>query len=115
MQVRTINDPQPGYWLIRVAKNGPLTPARIWYERDPEQGEPEPWANAENRILGIFAEIAGRPASPERVWHTRGRAIPSEEYDFLLKDLEWARTYKPRDPIVTPDKPVKLSEVPLPF
>lgn len=113
--VRNMDVPEEGYWLIRVVSGGPWVPARIWYERNPEHSEPEPWANGENRILGIFAAINGKQADPMRVWHTKGRPIDENEYHFLLRDAAWIAANAPRDPKAQPDKKVDLSQVTLPF
>lgn len=35
--------PRPGYWSVRIVRNGPMVPARIWLAHtteDPETGEP---------------------------------------------------------------------------
>lgn len=107
--------PEEGYWLIRRVKGGPWIPARIWFERHPEHSAPEPWENGENRILGVFAEVNGKPASPMSVWHTRGRPIDAREYGFLLQDIEWVEAYAPHDPKANPDKRVDLSQAEMPF
>jgi len=114
---RDMDVPEEGYWLIRLTKSGPLTPARIWFERDPSHvGRPiDPWPNSETRILGIFAEVAGKPISVERVWHTRGKPIDEKEFLFLMSDLAWARSYSPTDPVANPEIPVNLRQIPMPF
>ena len=114
---RTAIDPQEGFWLMRVHKQGALVPARIWYERLPEHaGLPvDPWPNSEARILGIFAEIAGKACPVDEVWLRRGTPITEAEYRFRSDETAWAREYMPTDPIARPHEPSRLRDVPLPF
>lgn len=114
---RQIDDPQPGHWLIRETSGGARVPARIWIERLPEhEGLPiDPWPNAETRILGIFAEVAGEEAAVERVWTTRGEPIDAQRYAFEVADVKWLRENRPNDPRANPRKKVRLRDVELPF
>lgn len=98
-----------------MGKDCPEVPARIWFERHTDHGTPEPWANAETRILGIFAEIAGEAAKVEAVWHTRGKPITEKEFAFQMANLRWAKTYAPADPIANHRERVVMRAIPLPF
>ena len=114
---RSMDAPESGYWLIRVVKSGPVVPARIWTGREPEhEGLPiDLWPNSETRILGIFAEIAGKPVDVDRVWHSKGVAITKEEFAFRMADHRWAATHAPHLPEAQPEKPIRVADVPVPF
>lgn len=107
---RRIDDPQPGYWAMRVAKGGVEVGARIYW-CDHEPGEPG------NKLERPFldAEINGVRVPPSRVWEHRGRAVNEAEYRFLVADRAWARQYKPSSPEANPEKAVDLLQAPLPF
>lgn len=116
-EARDIDDPQPGFWLIRLAKKAPEMPARIWCERLPEHADApiDPWPNSETRILGIFAEIAGKEAEVEAIWHRRGKPITEQEYHYRSAEAGWCRDYAPTEPLANPTAPVRLADAPLPF
>lgn len=87
--MRQVDRPQPGFYRLRLVRNGPWRPARISYgpARDPLTGE------RLDRSPLWSAEIAGKlvaPPSPDpyragvyRVWHW-GRPISLAEYTQLM-------------------------------
>ena len=74
---RTEDDPQPGFYKIRMVRNGPFVPVEIWLEQevDPETGE----LTADERLRAI---CNGEPRDPVKIW-LYCRAISAEEYDGL--------------------------------
>lgn len=75
---RRIDRPEPGYWLIRLVKGGPLVPACIVRELPTD-----PWFPDNEMDRGcprLVAYIGGEPAPLDRVWHTRGEDITEDEY-----------------------------------
>ena len=73
------SEPQSGWFKMRMVKDGPWIPCRIWVERevDPATGElmaPEV----------LRCEVGGERRNPERVW-TSVRAITREAYDALVR------------------------------
>lgn len=110
---RPILSPRPGYWLLRLAKNGPRLPAAImWVHTTREPGNP---MNAMERSPFLAAFIAGDPVSLDEVWLRRGTAIAEDEYNFRIADLRHARKFRPDDPLTKPREAIDLDNVPLPF
>ena len=112
---RQMLSPEPGYWLVTLAKGGPRVPAAII--RCQTVVDPD---FAENRMDGtrspfLAAFIAGRPAALEEVWHRRGEVITESEYRFRIADAAWATEHKPDEPIAQPRKPVDWLRAPIPF
>lgn len=73
------SEPQSGWFKMRMVKDGPWIPCRIWVERevDPATGElmaPEV----------LRCEVGGERRNPERVW-TSVRAITRADYDALVR------------------------------
>lgn len=74
---RTEEDPQAGFYKIRMVRGGPFIPVEIWLEQeiDPETGE----LTAPEELQAI---CNAQPCDPLDVW-TYCRAISAEEYDAL--------------------------------
>lgn len=109
---RIIGRPEPGYWLIRLVRNGPPVPAAIMWAQtthDPVTGEPM------DRSRFLVAVIGGKPAGLEDVWHRRGRPIDEAEYRFRLADAAWAREHAPSDAHANPTRSINPLVAPLPF
>jgi hypothetical protein len=110
---RSLNDPQPGYWLMRMVKGGPRVPATICIVHTTR--EPGEESNLMDRSPFIAAFIAGDPVSIDDVWHRRGEPITESEYRFRVADLEYARRYAPDEPQAAPRKKIDLMQAKLPF
>lgn len=109
---RRIDRPEPGFWMIRLVKGGPLVPAaimRVQTTQDPETGEPM------ERSSFLAAFINGEPVDIDAVWLTRGTEITEAEYRFRVADAEWARRHAQFDPIANPRRRVDLAAIALPF
>lgn len=120
----------PAHFMLRVRRDGPLVPARIWLcDHDP--------ADPENRLdrgrLSIYprAEIAGREVEPERLFdrlmsstnwqpahaatHWRfAQPISAGEYRYRLAHLDWLRKHHPNDPRAHSNRELKPADLPLP-
>ncbi len=114
MNPRRTDDPQPGYFKLRLVKGGPFVGAAIFHRSpcDPETGEEmdrspmwEAWKNG--KII--------REPSPDaftagvyEIWMT-GLEISEAEYRHLVADREWCRNYAPGSPEANPTKKVDLN------
>ena len=90
---RAIADPEPGYFRIRMIKNGPFVAARIWRRLGM-------WCASINDIA-CGAEDAD-PAKADgvfRIW-TTGTRITKPEYEALL-----------RSPPSSPDLPIDVGSM----
>ncbi|RJE82973.1 hypothetical protein [Paracoccus onubensis] len=74
---RTEDEPQPGFYKIRMVRNGPFVAVEIWLEQqvDPDTGE----LVTDERLRAI---CNGEPRDPAKLW-LYCRAITAEEYDGL--------------------------------
>lgn len=75
-QSRRIDQPEPGYFRMRLVRKGPWVGARIWF------------GVVTQRLL---AEVNGQPASVDDVW-TSGEMIS-------LADYQWLMDHPPADPM----------------
>ena len=105
-------DPQPGFWLVRLAKGGPQAPAAI--VRVHTTAEPGNPSNAMERSPFLAAFIAGEPVDLDAVWLLRGEPITEAEYRFRVADIEHAKAWRPDDPRGKPREAVDWQTV-LPF
>lgn len=113
-RVRDMNTPEPCHVLIKMVKRGPHVAARIFW-CDHEPGFPD---NKLDRwpVPFLAAEIDGRPAAVERVWHAVWeQKITESEYRFRVADSEHAKRWRPNEAIAQPTKPVDLRSLPIPF
>ena len=97
---RVIDRPQPGFWLARFAKHGPLIPCAIVPRAVPhEPGDPSNLMGPETRSPTLVGLIGNRVVDPARVWHcSPEREIDEREFLFRSADLEWLERYAPHDP-----------------
>lgn len=109
---RRIDRPEPGFWLVRLVRNGPPVPAAImWVQttHDPVTGEPM------DRSRFLAAYIDGKPTSLDDVWLRRGTPIDQREYEFRVADAEWVRQNAPNEPAANPTRRINPITAPLPF
>lgn len=69
-QTRQIDQPQPGYFRMRLVRKGPWVPARIRM----------------SAFTGLVAEIMGAPADVDDVW-TSGQFISQDDYEWMMDHL----------------------------
>lgn len=104
---RVVDEPQEGYFRMKLVKRGPYVPARI--QKD-ENGR---W----------LATIDGKDQFPPhedpilasgvlRIWHS-ATEIQFHEYDYLIQLGEYARAHAPDSPAANPNKPIDLLTLPL--
>ena len=96
---RAINLPEPGFWLVRLNKNAPWLPARIWRPcfctvHDEKEHD---WTPDCDRFAPLLAEVDGHPVSPLSLWERSGRSITRKQYE----DHVFARQIDP-DPQTKP-------------
>lgn len=105
-----LDRPEPGFWMLRLAKGGVDVPARIF--RHSTTAEPGNPGNAMDRPAFLFAEILGDLVDLEAVWHVRRREISPAEYRFQIADFAHAREWRPGDPKATPREALDLTKLP---
>lgn len=110
---RPNNDPQPGYWKIRLVKGGPYVPACIRrVQTTHEPGRPD---NIMERSPFIAAFILGAPADLAEVWSRRGHEITKQQHDHLVAVARWARRNQPDEPIAEPSHRIDWNRTPVRF
>ena len=110
---RRMDRPEPGFWLMRLAKGAPRVPActRV-VQTLAEPGDP---LNLMDRSPFIAAFIAGEPVAVDDVWLRKGEPITEDEHNFRVADLLWAQQHAPDEPQASPRKRIDLMQAPLPF
>jgi hypothetical protein len=93
---RVIDDPQPGWFIVKLVKGGPRVPARIY------------------RDGGLNAEILGVVAGIDAVW-LWGEFITEERYQYLMSLRDWALVHDPEHPLCHPRRPIDVSTLPPAF
>lgn len=103
---RHVGEPQPGYFLLRLIKGGPLVPSRICHSLED----------------GWWAEINGErfPAHPDpshargvfQIWHG-GQEITAEIYEHRLKLKAWAEKHRPDHPSAKPRQRIDRTKTPI--
>lgn len=116
---RIIDQEQPGFYQLRLVKNGAYVAARIFREchctvNGGADCAAHDWCESCDRFPPLRAEIDGEDAEPQRVWIS-GRPIPEAEYRFLIADAAHCRAHLPSDPKANPRKAVDFHSMPLPF
>ena len=120
----------PRHFLMRVKRDGPLVPARLWLCGF-EPGEPTNLLDRGRLSLYPRADIAGleadpaqlfdrlvsptdwQPANPITHWRYM-QPITQADYAFRVRQLQWASAHQPSEPGLRPKAAVKPSQLPLP-
>lgn len=108
---RRIDAPQEGLWAIRLGGIGTPEVAAAIIRRTRRSPDPAAPSNIQSECNVLEAYIDGRLVSLDAVWLRKGRAIDEREYQFLIDDRKWARTFKPNDPAANPQQRVDLRRV----
>jgi hypothetical protein len=120
----------PRHFLMRVRRDGPLVPARIWL-CDHEPASPENKLDRGRLSVYPRADVGGLEVDPERLFdrlmsstdwqpahpitHWRyAQPITETEYAYRVRQLQWASAHKPDDPGLRPKTPLKPSQLQLP-
>jgi hypothetical protein len=101
------DEPEVGWYKIRLVKGGPWVPARIWLEQNIDPASGELVADEELR-----AELNGNSADPYDQWIWLS-ARPISEQEFLyMEDLRrWAAWHAPDEPAANPRTPIDFQTV----
>lgn len=105
------DEPVVGFYRVRMVRNGPWVPVRIWRGPpiDPDTGEEL------DRSWRYFAERDGKLVEVDRVWPWCGRhPISEQEFQFLRQRSEHARHFRPDDPHANPRQSIDLLSAPIP-
>lgn len=103
----------PGFYRVRLVKDGPFVPCRVWIEaceRDAETGE----ATTDERLHVVIDCIErDRPALG---WQPLiGEAITEQDYRYLTALSRHATDHEPDLPAASPHQAIDLSKAPSPF
>ena len=103
---RIVDQPQPGFFKLRMVRGGPFVSALIYLPCmiDPDFGFPL------DRARRLMALIDGKPADPFHVWNY-GRMIDEAEYLYLSDLASWTRKYARSAPEARPTEKVNVREV----
>lgn len=104
---RILNNPEPGYWMVRWKRGAPEMPAAI-VECNHEPGNPE---NLLERSI-LVANHGWREVDPMEIWTRKGRPITEAEYRFQLARAEYADAHAPDEPEAAPRTAVDLTAIP---
>jgi hypothetical protein len=104
----SVDQPECGFYLVKLIARGPLVPARIFWSAgcDPETGEDL------DRPSQLCAEVAGEVCEIWEVWHGRRQPTTEADYQFRLDTIRWARAHKPEMPECYPRKPINHADLP---
>lgn len=119
------------HFVLRVARHGPLVPARLfWCDHGPDD-PPENKLDRGRLSLYPRADIAGvevepelladrlysmadpTPAHPPTHWRF-AKAISEAEYRWRLDSLRWAEQNRPDDPGLKPRRRLAAADVEVP-
>jgi len=112
-ETRDIARPAPGFWRIRLIKDGPFVAAAI--VRHHTTYEPGNVLNAMDRSPILTGYIDGEMCDPMKVWLRYGDPIDEREYQFLIRDSAWAKQNFPSDPKAAPRRAVDFSTLQIRF
>lgn len=99
---RVVDQPEPGFFLMRLVRRGPKVAARIVHDehgiwRAHIDGVPqEPGGADPHRARGVL-----------RIWHS-GTRCTEQEYLYRLALKAWAMAHDPDHPAANPERPVSL-------
>ena len=110
MPITEVDRPVPGLYRLRLAKDAPWSPVRVWddAERDPETGELLEDENFRCLVNGV--EVNPHHYA-ERI-NCFGETIDEVEYQYLLSLNEWAADHAPESPEANPLEGVDINTAP---
>lgn len=99
------DNPQAGWWKMRLSKRGCWVPVRIWLVQDVEDGE----------LLGpevMKCTVDGEEKDPREVWTwCAQRPIEEHEFRYLTALRSWQKINEPD--AWDPYRPVAMTETPI--
>lgn len=100
---RIPEEPQCGFYMRKLVKNGPFVHARIFPDKDEKGGDI------------IRCELGGKPVDPQAHWTALAmRPIREEDFHFEVADSAHAKKFRPHDPKAHPERAVDLAKQPAP-
>ena len=132
--------PEPGFYRMRLVKDGPWVPVKIWLEdgeRETCHGCGGSGAEPEQTVEGytgrelvcslcdgagtilvsdqVFrAKVGDQERDPFKIW-TFLWDITEEEYRYLLDRAHWAVAHAPSAPEANPTRPINPTDIPIDF
>lgn len=103
--MRQIDKPTPGFWLVRLVKNGPRIPASIVLVKTTFEPK-NPLNSMPDRSPFLVGYINGEIVDPGRVWQMRGEPISEAEYAFRCRDAAWAKEFAADEPAANANRPI---------
>lgn len=120
-RVRFLIRPQPGFYVLRLTRRGPLAPAIIQQLCPmvlPQPGyadgpHPDDWCRPLDRPPKFQARIDGKRVPIDWVWTARSiRSVTAAEYAFRIGPLrQWALSRNPM-PEARPQRQVNFAALP---
>lgn len=112
MSAHRVDQPVPGRYRRRLVKGGPWVPVLIFVPCpiDPYTGEQ---LDRSRRLLCLVGEDWA-DAWEQWTW-VAGQPISRIDYDLMIAQAAWDRTYAPLSPGANPRLPVDLSQLAIPF
>ena|SRR5215467_4310901 len=120
MTPRRIDEITPGYYRYRRVARGPWLPAIVSVEdgmvfiieADRTLRVGIEASAYEDLVITMVMDGQAFDSNLLRViWF--GEPITKEEYDHMLRVMEWAAQHQPDHPLNHPDQPVRLAAVPV--
>lgn len=103
-----VGKPIPGWYRRRLVKGGPWLPVLICW-RCPMDEDCQPL----DRSPVLLAFVGGAEAEPYDTWtHCAGQPILELDYETMLAQHAWDRTYAPASPGANPRTPVDIRSLP---
>jgi len=104
----TGDTPQPGFYKMRLVKNGVYVPVHIW-DNVTEKDEAGDYLEDQGLIMLIDGEFINPQHIGNKWLYCMGDPIKKKEYDFMLADSDHAQKYRPDDVKSQPRKAINLS------
>lgn len=101
---RVVDQPEPGFFELRLVRGGPLVGARIIHE----QGWWTAWIDG--KLCGPADQDPVRAEGVCRIWNG-ARRIDRVLYDFRLSTKSWALANEPDHPAANPGEPIDLGRM----
>jgi hypothetical protein len=101
-----VDTPTAGHYKMRMVRNGPFVPVRIWFgpPHDPDTGEEM------DRSHRWQAEIGGKEAAIERTWPWCAKnPIAEADYRYMRGVQQWATEHAPHEPEAAPREAVNIN------
>lgn len=112
--VINFNNPEQGFYKIRLVKDGPFAPVHILRLCVCSVGEFElhDWSEGCDRYPQLTALRNGIEVEMDKVWpFCMNWPITAEEYDTLLAGNKWAEKYAPDSPGANLGEPVNHNTI----